>query len=217
MSDPHGSGRFRSVRGSRRRANSHFAWVRTRFAVERTLMAYMRTAVSLIGFGFAIVQFFDRMHQMPGVSTARYSDAAWYLGLALILCGVIAMVISLRVYRWTLRYLWSEEFATVAGLTTGEGKPRCTRSPSPWFASAPSPFLPCCCVSCSGPHRKTITCKTDLKSEASRPKGGARGTPPVKTNLIEAFKKYPTRQEPASFNLDALMRTLEDAGGGANH
>ena len=34
---------------------------------------------------------------------------------------------------------------------------------------------------------------------------------------IENFKKFPPRQKPASFNLDAVMRTLEDAGGGANH
>ena len=47
-------------------AQSHFAWLRTRLAVERTLMAWVRTAVSLIGFGFAIVQFFDRMDSCPG-------------------------------------------------------------------------------------------------------------------------------------------------------
>jgi putative membrane protein len=102
-------------------ANSHFGWVRTRFAVERTLMAYMRTAVSLIGFGFAIFQFFDGIHQMPGAAPSRYPDAAWYLGLALIFCGVMAMVISLREFHWTLRYLWSENFATIAGMTA-EGK-----------------------------------------------------------------------------------------------
>ena len=34
---------------------------------------------------------------------------------------------------------------------------------------------------------------------------------------IENFVKFPPRQKPASFNLDAVMRTLEDAGGGANH
>ena len=102
-------------------ADSHFAWVRTRLAVERTLMAYMRTAVSLIGFGFAIVQFFERFHNMPGAAPARYPDAAWYLGLALIFCGVMAMVISLREFHWTLRYLWSENFATIAGMRA-EGK-----------------------------------------------------------------------------------------------
>jgi inner membrane protein YidH len=115
MSDQQGSGhsdRF-EVQPT---ANNHFAWVRTRLAVERTLMAYMRTAASLIGFGFAIVQFFDRLEQMPGVSTARYPDAARYLGLALISCGVMAMVISVWDYRWMVRYLWGGGFAAVAGL-----------------------------------------------------------------------------------------------------
>ena len=65
------------------------------------MMAYLRTAVSLIGFGFAIVQFFEQFHQMPGVSTARFPDAAWYLGLALIFCGVMAAVFSVCEYRWT--------------------------------------------------------------------------------------------------------------------
>jgi arylsulfatase len=32
-----------------------------------------------------------------------------------------------------------------------------------------------------------------------------------------AFKAFPPRQKAASFNLDAVMRTMEDAGGGANH
>jgi putative membrane protein len=31
------------------------------------MMSWVRTAVSLIGFGFAIVEFFERMQQMPGV------------------------------------------------------------------------------------------------------------------------------------------------------
>lgn len=34
---------------------------------------------------------------------------------------------------------------------------------------------------------------------------------------IEAFKRFPPRQSPASFNLDAVLRTLQDASGGANH
>jgi arylsulfatase len=34
---------------------------------------------------------------------------------------------------------------------------------------------------------------------------------------IEAFKKFPPRQKPASFNLDMVMRDLESAGGGGNH
>jgi putative membrane protein len=102
-------------------ATDHFAWVRTRLAVERTLMAYMRTAVSLIGFGFAIVQFFERFHDMPGAAPARFPDAAWYLGLTLIFCGVMAMVISIWEFRWTIRYLWGGSFTKIAGMTA-EGR-----------------------------------------------------------------------------------------------
>ena len=44
-------------------ASDHFSWLRTRLSVERTMMSWIRIAVSLIGFGFAIVQFFERMDQ----------------------------------------------------------------------------------------------------------------------------------------------------------
>ena len=118
MSDQHvsgGSERF-VVRAT---AESHFSWLRTRLSVERTMMAWVRTAVSLIGFGFAIVQFFDRLEQIPGTKPARYPGLAHYLGLALIFCGVMALVIALWEYRWTNRYLSGGNFAAIAGVTTG--------------------------------------------------------------------------------------------------
>src|SRR5690606_8897373 len=34
---------------------------------------------------------------------------------------------------------------------------------------------------------------------------------------IDSFEKFPPRQKPASFNLDAVMEQLQTAGGGANH
>ena len=98
-------------------ADSHFAWLRTRLALERTMMAWLRTAVSLIGFGFAIVQFFEHLQQMPGVRPAEHPHAAEYLGLALISCGVLALVISLWQYWWTIRYMWGGSFAVLAGMT----------------------------------------------------------------------------------------------------
>ena len=36
-------------------SDSHFGWVRTRLAVERTMMSWIRTSVSMIGFGFTIL------------------------------------------------------------------------------------------------------------------------------------------------------------------
>jgi len=102
-------------------AESHFAWLRTRLSVERTMMAWVRTAVALIGFGFTIVQFFDRMDQTPGINSAHYPDAPWYLGLALIFTGIMALVVSLWEYFWIINYLWGGDFSTIAGMTK-EGK-----------------------------------------------------------------------------------------------
>jgi len=101
-------------------AADHFAWLRTRLALERTMLAWVRTAVSLIGFGFAIVQFLDRFGQMAGVAPARFPNSARYLGLALIGSGVMVLIISIWEYRWMLRYMWGESFVAIAGITAEE-------------------------------------------------------------------------------------------------
>ncbi len=95
-------------------SDSHFAWLRTRLAVERTMMAYMRTAVSLIAFGFTIFQFMDRLQD--GRADVRYPEAPWHLGLALILCGIAAAGASLWEYRKLVDYLWSGRYAQIAGM-----------------------------------------------------------------------------------------------------
>lgn len=97
-------------------SDSHFGWVRTRLSIERTMMSWVRTAVSLIGFGFAIVQFFERLDQMPGARPPSWPGAPRALGLALIGCGILSMLISLWQYRWTVHYLWNEPFTPIAGM-----------------------------------------------------------------------------------------------------
>jgi putative membrane protein len=102
-------------------AADHFAWIRTRLALERTIMSWLRTAVALIGFGFAIVQYLNHLQQAPRARAADFPTAPEYLGLALISCGVLALVISIWQYRWGLRYLWGDPFTPIAGVTK-EGK-----------------------------------------------------------------------------------------------
>ena len=97
-------------------SDSHFSWLRTRMSLERTLMSWVRTAVSLIGFGFTIVQFFERFQDMTGVAHALRPQAPRYLGLALIFAGVAALVVAAWEYRQLLRYLWSENYAPLAGI-----------------------------------------------------------------------------------------------------
>lgn len=100
-------------------ASSHFAWLRTRMAAERTLMAWMRTAVSMIGFGFTIVQFFEKLGAMQGVAEAARPQAPRFLGLALIACGVAALMISVWQYRKVLAHLSGVSYEPLAGLDTG--------------------------------------------------------------------------------------------------
>jgi putative membrane protein len=97
-------------------ADSHFSWVRTRLSVERTLMSWVRTSVALIGFGFTIVQFFERFSAMAGVAEAARPQAPRYLGLALIATGVLALVISVWQYRRVMQHLWSGNLRVLAGL-----------------------------------------------------------------------------------------------------
>ena len=98
-------------------SDSHFSWIRTRLSIERTMMSWIRTATALIGFGFAIVQFFQRLEQLPGVRPAVYPNAPRDLGLALISCGVLALLIAVWQYLWIIGYLWGGSFAPIAGPT----------------------------------------------------------------------------------------------------
>lgn len=97
-------------------ADSHFGWLRTRLNLENTMMSWLRTAVSLIGFGFAIVQFLGRLRDSSPIG---YPRAPELLGLALIFCGVLALLISIWQYTWMVRYLRSGSFAAIAALPEG--------------------------------------------------------------------------------------------------
>ncbi len=95
-------------------SDSHFAWIRTRLSADSTLMGWMRLATTLIGFGFTIVQFFDRLGSMSDVKPALAPLLPRYLGLALIFSGVFGLVIAIWQYVSFVNYLHSEEFIRLA-------------------------------------------------------------------------------------------------------
>jgi len=111
-------------------SDSHFAWIRTRMALERTLMAWIRTGVALIGFGFTIVQFFQRFSGMEGVAPALRPQAPRNLGLALMGAGVLALLVSGWQYRKIVHYMWSNEFKPLAGMTGKDMQPVFSQSPT---------------------------------------------------------------------------------------
>jgi putative membrane protein len=94
-------------------SDSHFGWVRTRMALERTQMAWIRTGVSLIAFGFTIYQVLSNLPQRKEV---LHPHAARDLGLILIGTGIVAMLLALLDYRAVTDYLWSPAFKPIAGI-----------------------------------------------------------------------------------------------------
>jgi putative membrane protein len=113
----HGADRF-EVRVT---SDSHFGWVRTRMALERTQMAWIRTGVSLIAFGFTVYQVLSRL-PAPG-RTVTY-HAARDLGLIMIGTGIVAMLFAVLDYRSAADYLWSAEFTPIAGFSDKRGHSR---------------------------------------------------------------------------------------------
>jgi putative membrane protein len=101
-------------------ADSHFAWIRTRLALENTLLAWVRTAASLISFGFTIVQFFQRLPLPRG--KVLLPGGPRDLGLALMLAGIIALAVATLQYKSLDKYLRRDGFGVLVGPLSGHYK-----------------------------------------------------------------------------------------------
>ena len=78
---------------------------RVRFAAERTLLAWMRTGLALMGFGFVVARFglFLREIAAAGQVTAHQHATGWslWIGTTLIGLGVaVSLLASFEYYRF---------------------------------------------------------------------------------------------------------------------
>ena len=88
-------------------ANTLLAVDRTRLAHERTLMAWIRTAVSMITFGFTIYKFFD--FEFRNRPVARGSMLGPHeFALVMIAIGLVALLLSTAQHRQSMRALRAE-------------------------------------------------------------------------------------------------------------
>jgi putative membrane protein len=79
--------------------STQLSWMRSDLSNLRTLLAWARTSVSMIGFGFTIYNFYRGFLQdIPG---PRGADAARNLGLALVAAGTLAMAVAVWNY-WSI-------------------------------------------------------------------------------------------------------------------
>jgi putative membrane protein len=72
------------------KARTDLAFERSRLASDRTTMGYMRTAVSLIGFGFSIPALFKVLTDVPGLENAPV-ERARFIGVFMLVLAVFML------------------------------------------------------------------------------------------------------------------------------
>lgn len=93
---------------------------RVLFAAERTLMAWNRTAVSLMGFGFLVERFGLFLHLvLHNNEEPLHRGASLIIGVSLILIGVLMLLFSVRQYHVVLKTLGEQEKPTGYWLHVG--------------------------------------------------------------------------------------------------
>lgn len=102
---------------------TRFAWLRTRMALQTTLAAWVRTATSLIGFGFVIVQFLEHFGHMSASVAPKALHIARIIGLVLISAGSLTTAIAMWEYRIAVKYLQSDGLRDVAGIPSMRREP----------------------------------------------------------------------------------------------
>jgi putative membrane protein len=98
-------------------ASNHFAWIRTQLGLQRTLMAGVRTSVSLIGFGFTVAKFFEGVNQSTETTGRWGPEAPRDVGLVLIGAGVLSLGIFLWQFQRAVAYLKGDEYRAIAAVS----------------------------------------------------------------------------------------------------
>jgi putative membrane protein len=94
---------------------NHFAWLRTLMGLQRTQLAAVRTSVSLIGFGFTVAQFFQKMQgNLPAGMDQVNPAMPRNVGLVLIAAGILSLAASTWHFRKSIGYLNAPPFDIIA-------------------------------------------------------------------------------------------------------
>ncbi|MFN3750657.1 MAG: YidH family protein [Thiobacillus sp.] len=93
---------------------------RVLFAAERTLLAWNRTGVSLMGFGFLVERFGLFLHVVIRANTEPlHRGSSLVIGVTLVLLGVALLLVSVRQHRNVLQTLGEQEIPRGYWLNAG--------------------------------------------------------------------------------------------------
>jgi putative membrane protein len=105
------------MRPAQASAVSHFSWLRSKMSADRTLMAYARSSISFIGVGFAIYEYLAAHGDAKAVVVGRGMSAPQWLGLGLMVAGVILLIAGTMDYRQFLGSLKDQGYGEISGIT----------------------------------------------------------------------------------------------------
>jgi inner membrane protein YidH len=94
-----------------KKASDELAKERTREAADRTLMAWIRTCLSLIGFGFGIAKFRDILVEGGLIRrTPEHLNSTMIFGLSFIFLGILGLLAAVIQHWRILQHIKVENF-----------------------------------------------------------------------------------------------------------
>lgn len=83
---------------------------RNRAAADRTLMAWIRTALAMIGFGFGVGKLYDALEKANQEQVTDPLHSTQIIGEALIALGVIGLLAAVIQYSQTIKKIEDERY-----------------------------------------------------------------------------------------------------------
>lgn len=93
--------------------NNELAKQRNRAAAERTLMAWIRTCLSLISFGFGLDKIIGAINRSRLEGSSHVDASVRLLAIGFVLTGILAMAAAIRQHQKDLRQIRRDDYVYV--------------------------------------------------------------------------------------------------------